>query len=392
MRIACTNCRQPYPLRGAPYRCPNCGGIFDYSSPFAYDPIAIELDLPGIWRYRHAFGLSPDVEPLSLGEGNTPTVWAPAFGRQVAFKCEFLNPSGSFKDRGSATLTGFLRSRGVTEALEDSSGNAGASFAAYSARAGITTRVFVPESTSGPKRKQIEMYGAEVIAVPGQRSNAAEALKEVLADRGDQVAYASHAYLPFNLPGYATLAYELWLDLGSVPGSVVLPVGQGGLLLGVWRGFQAMKEGRLDRSPAAHDRSTGKSLRAIMGVSALWTFGTRLGCGSAYPGGGHPGTPAGARRCCAAGGCRIWWRLPGCRRARDPARSRRLSPPWNVRRANFSGGMGRSGTSEPGTARSDCGRAYRLRPQGFGLCLVHPDRSCRWIPSVSLLVTFWKSV
>ncbi len=270
MHIACTNCRQPYPLRGAPYRCVNCGGIFDYSSPFSYDPTAIEPNLPGIWRYRHAFGFPPEVEPLSLNEGNTPIVWAPAFGRQVAFKCEFLNPSGSFKDRGSATLASFLRSRGVTEALEDSSGNAGASFAAYSARAGIKTQVFVPESASGPKREQIEMYGAKVIEVPGQRSNAAEALKEVLADRGDLAIYASHAYLPFNLPGYATLAYELRMDLGSAPGSVVLPVGQGGLLLGVWRGFRAMKEAGL----IAHlPRMIGVQARACAPLWALAHYG-----------------------------------------------------------------------------------------------------------------------
>ena len=70
-------------------------------------PASLEPELPGIWRYRHTFGFPADLEPLSLGEGDTPLIWAQAFGRQVAFKCEFLNPTGSFKDRGSATLVGF---------------------------------------------------------------------------------------------------------------------------------------------------------------------------------------------------------------------------------------------------------------------------------------------
>ena len=177
---------------------------------------------------------------ISLGEGNTPLVWAEAFGRQVAFKCEYQNPTGSFKDRGTAALVTFLKSRGVTEAVEDSSGNAGASFAAYAVRAGIKARVFVPEAASGPKRRQIELYGAELVPVAGPRSNAAEAVKHA-ADAG--AVYASHAYLPFNLPGYATIAYEIVEQLGGrVPGAVIVPAGQGGLLLGAWRGFEALQQ------------------------------------------------------------------------------------------------------------------------------------------------------
>jgi threonine synthase len=270
MQIQCTNCRQPYPSKGASHRCLNCGGIFDYSSPFTYDPASIEPELPGIWHYRHTFGFSQDLQPLSLGEGDTPLIWAPAFGRLVAFKCEFLNPTGSFKDRGSAALVGFLSSRQVKIALEDSSGNAGASFAAYAARAGLQARVFVPESASGPKRAQIEMYGADLVAVPGPRSNAAEAVLGVLDEPGNQAAYASHAYLPFNLPGYATLAYELVAQLGCAPGSVIVPTGQGGLLLGACRGFQALKNaGLIARLP----QMIGVQARACAPLWALATYG-----------------------------------------------------------------------------------------------------------------------
>jgi threonine synthase len=192
----------------------------------------------GIWRFRHAFGLPENAPPVSLGEGDTPLVWAEAFGLQVAFKLEYLNPTGSFKDRGSATLISFLCSRGATAAVEDSSGNAGASFAAYAARAGLKARVFLPESASGPKRKQIEAYGAEVNPVPGPRSNAAEAVRQAASQ---DAVYASHAFLPFNLPGYATAAYELVEQLGQAPGTIVCPAGQGGLLLGMSRGFAELQ-------------------------------------------------------------------------------------------------------------------------------------------------------
>jgi threonine synthase len=260
MEIACLNCGLPYPKTGVPYCCPSCGGLFDYmfppslrggaerrrSNPRAVEEIAhlhcterssVQVSQQTLTTPALAPGASvTESNPVSLGEGKTPLVWAEAFGRKVAFKCEYLNPTGSFKDRGSAELVAFLKSRGVTDAVEDSSGNAGASFAAYAARAGIRARVFVPESASGPKRRQIEAYGAELVPVAGPRSNASEAVKKA-ADAG--AVYASHAYLPFNLPGYATIADEIVEQVGRVPSAVVFPAGQGGLLLGAWRGFLA---------------------------------------------------------------------------------------------------------------------------------------------------------
>lgn len=244
MNIVCLNCGRPYPDTGVPYQCPTCGGLYDYGEfPFVG---TVDPNIPGIWRYIPSLG--DQLKFGSLGEGNTPLISADAFGRRVYFKCEYANPTGSFKDRGSASLIANLKVRGVTEAVEDSSGNAGASFAAYAARAGIRARVYVPEHSSGPKRKQIEFFGAELVVIPGPRSNAADAARK--AAEGGMV-YASHAYLPFNLPGYATCAYEIVDQLGQAPGSVVFPAGQGGLLLGMGRGFLSLLHaGRINRMPA----------------------------------------------------------------------------------------------------------------------------------------------
>jgi len=236
--IFCTNCNYPYPPEGVIYCCPRCGGVFDYQAAIHFDPSQVDRSQPGMWRFRHTFALPPDLEPVSLGEGNTPLIWVKTLGRQVAFKCEFLNPSGSFKDRGSSVITSWLKSKGVNEAIEDSSGNAGASFAAYAARAMIKARVYVPESASGPKRRQIEAYGADLVPISGSRTDVANAAKTE-ADAG--VTYASHAYLPINLLGYATAAYEIVEQMGQMPGTVVIPAGQGGLLLGLRRGFDALR-------------------------------------------------------------------------------------------------------------------------------------------------------
>jgi threonine synthase len=240
MQIRCVDCSLPYPEIGLPYQCPQCGGLFDFDGPLEFDMEKVEAEQPGIWRYRHTFALFDGAPVLHLGEGNTPLLWLKMDGRQIGVKVEGQNPSGSFKDRGVAVTTSQLLAREVKRAVEDSSGNAGASFAAYSAKAGIHARVFVPEYASGPKSQQIAAYGAELVRVPGPRSAAADAvMEEALAGK----AYASHAYLPFGLAGYATIAYELYEAMGAAPGTVVAPVGHGGLLLGLVRGFQALKAG-----------------------------------------------------------------------------------------------------------------------------------------------------
>ncbi len=76
-----------------------------------FEPNQVDRSQSGIWRFRHTFGLPSDLEPVSLGEGNTPLVWVNAFRKRVALKCEFLNPSGSFKDRGSSIDCFLVKSR-----------------------------------------------------------------------------------------------------------------------------------------------------------------------------------------------------------------------------------------------------------------------------------------
>ena len=93
----------------------------------------------------------------------------------VYFKLDFLNPTGSYKDRGSVTLISYLAQMGIKEISEDSSGNAGASIAAYGAAAGMKVRIYVPSTARGNKLKQIESYGAEVIKIEGSREDVAKA-------------------------------------------------------------------------------------------------------------------------------------------------------------------------------------------------------------------------
>ena len=239
--LICTSCRRPHSIDARLWKCVSCGAPLELTGQREFSLAEADKRDRSIWRYRHLFPVGGGVEPVSLGEGGTPMidVWNKVAQRRprVLAKLDYLNPTGSFKDRGIAVLMTALRASRVPEAVEDSSGNAGASFAAYAARADIRARVFVPEAASPAKLRQIEVHGATVVRVLGPRSNAAEAARHA-AEGG--TAYASHVYSPFNIAGLATAAYEIWEQLGYAPQWIICPAGHGTFLLGLSHGFSTL--------------------------------------------------------------------------------------------------------------------------------------------------------
>lgn len=208
----------------------------------------IDQSTNSLWRYRLALPVKVH-SPISLGEGRTPLVRADWEDRSSPLlKLDFLNPSGSFKDRGTSVLFSYLRQLGITSVLEDSSGNGGSSAAAYGAAGGLDVTVFAPASTSPSKITQVRAYGAKVELVPGPRSASQD---EAIRSSTSQRFYASHNWQPFFLQGTKTLAYELWEDLGfQTPDNVIVPVGAGSSLLGCWLGFQElMNSGQISSMP-----------------------------------------------------------------------------------------------------------------------------------------------
>ncbi len=197
-----------------------------------------QQDLAGrpqsLWRYREALGIQDTANVVSLGEGFTPLITAKMDGSPVQLKVDYLCPTGSYKDRGSTVMVSKLKEWGVEEILEDSSGNAGASIAAYAALAGIRANIYIPESTSAGKAAQIVSYGANLVKVPGSREDTARAAW----DASDRVFYASHNWSPYFLAGMKTAAYELAEQLSwNLPDWVITPAGGGGLLVGLHLGF-----------------------------------------------------------------------------------------------------------------------------------------------------------
>jgi threonine synthase len=240
--FVCTTCSRTYPLNTREWRC-SCGGLFTFEHWPPFDPDLFDPSEPGLWRYRHLLPLDPSWEPVSLGEGNTPLLPGRWADRAFRFKNESVSPSGSFKDRGAAVLVTALQGLGVARVVEDSSGNAGAALAAYAARAGIDCEICVPNTAGGPKVAQMAAHGAEVIEIKGRRAYAALA---AWAAAAHGAYYASHVSSPFFLAGIETLAYELWEQLGhQAPAGLVLPVGNGTLLLGLYDGFQRLERAGL---------------------------------------------------------------------------------------------------------------------------------------------------
>jgi threonine synthase len=199
-----------------------------------------------VWRYARAIGVDA-AHAVSLGEGWTPLVARAWKGSRTHFKLDFMMPTGSFKDRGMTVLVSYLKSRGITSVLEDSSGNAGASLSAYAAAAGIRCRILVPETASYPKIAQIAACGAEVVTIAGSRQDVADAAVRM----SSEIFYASHNWVPFFAEGTKTLAYELWEQLGfSAPDNVVTPLGYGSNVLGCLRGFdELVRAGEIERMP-----------------------------------------------------------------------------------------------------------------------------------------------
>lgn len=234
--------------------CRACGGPLDLARPGALPSGRVDPSRRGVWRYRPLLPLRDDDHLVTLGEGDTPLVDLPRWGAAVGApraqaKLEHVAPTGSFKDRGMTLVVSHARELGADALVEDSSGNAGASAAAYAARAGMDATVYAPASAPEAKLRQIEATGARVVRVPGTRQAVTDAATEA-AERGDAY-YVGHNVNPYFSYGMTTFAYEL-AEIGPrQPEHVVMPVGGGSLYVGCWLGMRLWL-GHAARLPRLH--------------------------------------------------------------------------------------------------------------------------------------------
>jgi threonine synthase len=236
--LVCSVCGAESPFDAPIWRCA-CGGLLDIVHTPEIDPAEVAKRPPTLWRYREAIALARNATVVTLGEGCTPLL--PIELEHVRFlaKLEQIAPTGSFKDRGACVLMTQAAALGIDTVVEDSSGNAGSAIAAYGARAGVSCHIHVPASTSPAKLGQIAAYGATLHRIPGTREDTANAALKA----AEATYYASHVWNPFFLQGTKTWAYEVCEQLGwRAPDAVVLPIGNGTLLLGAALGFAELEE------------------------------------------------------------------------------------------------------------------------------------------------------
>ncbi len=200
------------------------------------DPRCMAPGTPiGPWRYADAFP-ALDVPPMSLGEDSTAfeSLTMPSLPRRIRLLRDDLQPSGSWKDRGSALLVSALRAAGHTRILDDSPANAAFSLALYAQEAGLALTSFLSASTRDAVKTLVRSTGARVIEVPGAGREVAAAAFRAMRD---DVVMAAPARHPHHVLGAASAAFSIVETLGAMPGVVVAPVGQGSLLTGLQRGF-----------------------------------------------------------------------------------------------------------------------------------------------------------
>ncbi len=261
-RISCRACATPS-TRLADTRCAACGGTLGFS----YDKPAAWPARPGrVWDYAALLPLPAGVEPVTLGEGGTPLLPAARDrGARVWWKNEGANPTGSQKDRAISLAMTHARAIGARRIAVASTGSVGLACAAYSARAGLPCLVLMPKGTPAERLKPMLAFGATVAAV----DTTFEEIERLLRALDDSWFQASTiaALSPWQSEGPKTIAFEVVAQLGRAPDWFVVPVGGGGTLAGIWRGFLDLRRiGAIDRLPrmASVQTSTFNALELAM--------------------------------------------------------------------------------------------------------------------------------
>ena len=236
MEFVCSVCGRRESVATRKPKC-GCGGLWtlDFTPP-KFDLAEVDRDEWSQFRYRKFMALEGETwRGISLGEGMTPVV---RLDENVLLKMDYMMPTLSFKDRGAAVLVAHAKAIGVEKVVQDSSGNAGNSVAAYCTRARIGCEIFVPEGTSPKKIDMIRAHGATCTVVPGSRDHCADVCRAKVETEG--LYYANHVYNPFFYEGTKTYIYEVYEQLHRIPANLVIPVGNGTLFLGAMEALEEL--------------------------------------------------------------------------------------------------------------------------------------------------------
>src|SRR5437870_4259363 len=253
--LTCIDCGTVHPL-GYRLECEKCRGLLE----LRYDLDVLRARGPallaggGLWRYAPVLPIADPAHRVTLGEGSTPLLDCPRLAkvlgmRGLAVKFEGANPTGTVKDRSSATGVAAALQFGFTATSVVSSGNAGSSIAAYSARAGLRSLIFAYARTSAPKLLHMAATATDLVLYEGVYDDLIVLWDRLVEDRLFFDCGASRN--AYKQEGKKTLAYGIAEQSGWVPPDVVVaPVAVGETFIATARGFREMREaGWIARSP-----------------------------------------------------------------------------------------------------------------------------------------------
>src|SRR5215472_16804446 len=228
---------------------------------------------PGlIEHYRRLLPVTPDMPVVTLNEGNTPLIEAPALaerigcGLKVYLKFEGVNPTGSFKDRGMTMAISKAAAEGARAVICASTGNTAASAAAYAGRAGIQAYVLIPKgSVALGKLSQSVMHGARVVEIIGNFDICLKVVRD-LAERDPVRIRLVNSVNPDRIAGQKTAAFEICDQLGDAPTHHFLPVGNAGNITAYWAGYNEYKSvGLSTRLPKMMGYQASESAPIVVG-------------------------------------------------------------------------------------------------------------------------------
>jgi len=235
-------------------RCGICGGPLECVYPrHAYEGLADQKATRGLARFSAVLPLDEEFLPF-LGESQTPLLRSRVISKQLGlknlfFKDESRNPTGSFKDRAICIAVGLAmktKSKGI---MTVSSGNAAASLSTYAAACQLPCLVLVDSDASVQKLQHIHYMGSQCIKVRGIFERGFEPLCDLVAEISQRLnywcAFTWAPVNPYSVEGTKTIAYEC---AHITPDVVVCPVAGGDNLAGQWKGYTDLYNARVIES------------------------------------------------------------------------------------------------------------------------------------------------
>jgi threonine synthase len=242
---------------GVRYDADTVQGVSDVGAPLlarydldevrrAVTPADIESRPHDLWRYHELLPVRDPANITTLGEGMTPLLPLPAYGRAIGvpgllMKDEGMVPTGSFKARGAAVGVSRARELGVRAIAMPTNGNAGAAWSVYAARAGLGSLIVMPVDAPEITRRECVVSGAELYLVDGLINHAGALVNEAVNQRS---GYQEVSTLkePYRIEGKKTMGYEIAEQLGwRVPDVILYPAGGGVGLIGIHKAMLEMQ-------------------------------------------------------------------------------------------------------------------------------------------------------